>query len=187
MDLVKPARHHLAAYCAALRTGWSPNNLRPEAAAEQLSAIARDPDAFLASLDDPQAHGGDVQLPDGSFVARLPSIRLWVWDNGFCGSIGLRWQPGTNALPPTASGHIGYAIVPWRRREGLATAAVRAMLPKARQVGLSAVDVTTDPDNIASIRVIEKAGGMLISRQSRAPALGVGEELLLRIPLDAAP
>lgn len=187
MDLVKPAHRHLPAYCAALKTGWSPNTLRREAAGEQLAAIARDPDAFLASLDDPQARGGDVELPDGSFAARLPSIRLWIWENGFCGSIGLRWQPGTNALPPTASGHIGYAIVPWRRRAGLATAAVRAMLLKAREVGLTAVDVTTDPDNTASMRVIEKAGGVLISRHPRAQALGVGEELLFRIPLDVSP
>lgn len=183
MKLVSPTRAYLEDYCAALETGWSPNNLRPEAAGEQLADIARDADAFLARLEDPEARGGDMKLPDGSFVKRLPSIRRWIWADGFCGSIGLRWQPGTNALPSTASGHIGYAVVPWRRREGLATAALRAMLPKAWRVGLTAVDITTDPNNLASIGVIEKVGGQLISRHQRPFALGEGGEVLFRIPL----
>ena len=31
-----------------------------------------------------------MTLPDGSQVARLPSLRYWLWDGVFCGSIGLR-------------------------------------------------------------------------------------------------
>lgn len=185
--LQRPSHDLLPDYVTALRTGWSPNNLRPDAAQEQLEEIARDAVGFLAGLEDPDGKRGDVQLPDGSFVKRLPSIRRWIWSRGFGGSIGLRWQPGGNALPPTASGHIGYAIVPWRRNEGLATAAVRAMLPEARRVGLTAVDITTDPDNTASIRVIEKSGGTLVSRHARPPALGQWEELRFRIPLANTP
>lgn len=183
MDLVKPGPEHLNAYCAALKTGWSPDNLRAGAAQEQLAKIAHNAQAFLASLDDPDARGGDVQLPDGSFAKRLPSIRRWIWDDGFCGTIGLRWKPGTNDLPPTCSGHIGYAVVPSRRREGLATAALRAKLPQARRVGLTEVDITTDPDNRASIRVAEKAGGRLVARYPCDPSLGEGDLLCFRITL----
>lgn len=185
--LHRPRHDLLPEYIEALRTGWSPDNLRPAVAQEQLKAIEHDADAFLARLDDPEAKGPPVVLPDGSQVARLPGLQRWIWKDGFCGSTGLRWQPGTNALPPTCLGHIGYAVVPWRRNEGLATAALREILPQARRVGLTAVDLTADPDNSASIRVIEKAGGTLVSRHDRPPALGQGEELLFRIPLGNAP
>jgi predicted acetyltransferase len=182
-QLIRPARAYLDAYRASLETGWSANNIRPEAAAEELQAIAKDPDAFVASLDDPDARGADIQLPDGSFVKRLPSFRRWIWADGFCGSIGLRWQQGTNALPPTCLGHIGYAVVPWRRGEGLATFALGAILPEARAVGLTAVDLTANPENIASVRVIEKNGGQLVTHRDKLPALGDGKEALFRIGL----
>ncbi len=183
MRLVTPSLTYLEAYRAALETGWSPRTTRPEAAAEELDEILSDPDAFIASLDDPEARGGDIQLPDGSFVMRLPSFRRWIWDEAFCGSIELRWQHGTDVLPPTCLGHIGYAVVPWRRREGLATAALAALLPQAGAVGLTAVDLTVDPSNIASVRVIEKNGGRLIARRSKLPAHGCGQELFYRIDL----
>lgn len=187
MALVTPTRAHLPDYCAALARGWSPNNLRAEAAQEELQTIAEDADAFLASLGDPDARRGDVKLPDGTFTKRLPSLRLWMWDNGvqggFCGSIGLRWQPGTNDLPKTASGHVGYAVVPWRRRQGHASAALCAILPIARKVGLDWIELTTDPGNVASIGVIEKAGGYFISRSPRPPQHGTGDDLRYRIDL----
>ena len=37
-------------------------------------------------------------------------------------------------------------------------------LDKARQLGLTRVLITCDPENIASVRVIEKNGGVLASR-----------------------
>ena len=46
--LVVPSREWLPGYVAALETGWSPDNLRAEVAREQLDAIAKDADAFLA-------------------------------------------------------------------------------------------------------------------------------------------
>ncbi len=179
--LVRPAHAHLPDYCAALERGWSPDNLRPEVAQEQLAQIAQDPEAFLAALDTRKGHRGVTTLPGGSIVPRLPGIRRWIWQGGFCGSIGLRWQPGTEALPPTCPGHIGYAVVPWRRREGLATAALKAILHEARAVGLSYVDVTVAPENVASVRVAEKAGARLQGPIEYPAALGGGKHLLYRI------
>ena len=150
---------------------------------EELYAISRDPEAFVASLDDPEARGADIKQGDGSFLKRLPSFRRWIWDDGFCGSIELRWQHGTNALPPTCSGHVGYAVVPWRRREGCATFALGAILPEARGVGLTAVELTADPENIASVRVIQKNGGQLVSHRNKQPPQGDGQEVLFRIEL----
>src|SRR6188472_3797442 len=137
MQLVRPGPEHLTSYVAALERGWSADNERGvEAAREELSRIQADAAAFLASMEDREAKGPPIALPDGSTAKRLPSFRRWLWDGEFCGSIGLRWQPGTTALPPHCLGHIGYAVVPWKRRRGYATAGLAEMLKSARAEGL---------------------------------------------------
>ena len=151
---------HLSSYVAALETGWSPNNVR-NVSGEQLAAIRENPVAFIAGL---AMQGGTITLPDGTAVPKLPFIARWIWDGAFCGSISLRWQEGTDALPTHVLGHIGYAVVPWKRGRGYATEALRQILLAARQVGLRRVEITTDPDNRASQRVIEKNGGRYVDR-----------------------
>ena len=183
VELVRPTLDHLPAYADALTRGWSPDNLRPQVAEEQLARFSDDPETFIAGFDDPDAKGPPVILPDGSRVPRLPGVHRWIWQDGFCGTIGLRWQPGTEALPPHCPGHVGYAVVPWRRNRGLASAALIALLPEARAIGLRHIDITTAPENTASIRVIERAGGALIDRFQMAASLGGGECLLFRVAL----
>ncbi len=187
MDLVWPSRQYLPSYVAALERGWSPDNLRGQAAAEeQLERIAADPDEFLASLVDKEATGKPITLPDGTTVPRLPGYSRWMWDGEFCGSIGLRWQPGTEMLPPYCLGHIGYAVVPWKRRRGYATSALREMLAEAKAVGLRYVDITTDPHNVASQRVIEANGGVLVEEFEAPTCVGGGRELRYRVNLHGA-
>ena len=105
MKLVWPSRQHLPSYVAALKRGWSPENVRGDVAAqEEMERIAANPDAFRASLVDKDGTGDPITLPDGRTVPRLPGYRRWLWDGEFCGSIGLRWQRGTEALPPYCLG-----------------------------------------------------------------------------------
>src|SRR3712207_2478869 len=108
----------------------------------------------------------------------------WIWDGEVCGSIGYRWQPGTPTLPPHVLGHIGFSVVPWKRRQGLASKALAMMLEEPRQRGLPYVEVTTTPDNLASQGVIQANGGVLVERFNKLPAYGGGETLRFRIPLD---
>lgn len=184
VQLVWPSLEFLPPYAAALDRGWSPDNVRGAAAArEELDKIAKDAAAFVASLVDREAKGAPVVLPDGSSFPRLPGYRLWLWDGEFCGAIGFRWQPGTSSLPPHVLGHIGYAVVPWKRRRGYATEALRQLLPLARAEGLSYVEVTTDPDNIVSRRVIEANGGVLIEEFVEPPQYGGGLAWRFRISL----
>lgn len=184
MELVRPGSEHLGSYVAALERGWSADNVRGAAAAqEELAAIAEDAAAFLAAMEDREANGLPVTLPDGSTVARLPGFRRWLWDGEFCGSIGLRWQHGTAELPPHCLGHIGYAVVPWKQHRGYATEALRAMLIEAGSIGLPYVEVTTDPENIASQRVIEANGGALLERFTKPASFGGKPGLRYRIAL----
>jgi predicted acetyltransferase len=183
MQLVLPAEPYLASYVDALRRGWSRDNLRPEAYREELAAIERDAPAFLASLDDRDGRGEPITLPDGTLAPRLPGFQRWMWDGDFCGSIGFRWSPGTAALPETCLGHVGYAVVPWKRGRGYASEALRQLIPHARTLGLPYVELTTRPDNIASQRVILANGGVLIEHFEAPRHHGEGAVLRFRIPL----
>ena len=183
MELRWPAIDLLDSHVAALRTGWSPNTMRPEAAPEELEQIAADPEAFVRSLVDREAAGPPIRQPDGSLTPRLPGYRRWMWDGQFAGTVNFRWQPGTNELPAHVLGHIGYSVVPWRRRRGYATAAVAAILDDACAEGLTAVEITTDDDNVGSQRVIEGNGGVLIERFEKPGAEGPVASLRYRIEL----
>lgn len=183
MHLIWPSERYLPGYVSALERGWSPNNLRPEAGREELEKIAKDPARFLEELVDRDAKGPPYPMPDGTFVARLPGYRRWMWDGEFCGSIGLRWQRGTNALPSDCLGHIGYAVVPWKRGKGYATLALKELLLAAPAEGLSYVEVTADPSNFASQRVILANGGVLVEKFVKSKQFGGTEELRFRIEL----
>ena len=64
-----------------------------------------------------------------------------------------------------------------------ATAALRAVLPYARALGLPYVEITTDPDNLASQKVITANGGVLIESFTKPAAFGNAPGLRYRIPL----
>ncbi len=184
MELVRPSLHYLADYRAALERGWSPDNIRGIVATqEELAEIGKDAQAFVERQVDPTAKGPPIVLPDGSTVERLPGYRLWMWDGEFCGSIGLRWQPGTSALPAHVLGHIGYAVVPWKRGRGYATAALRLMLAHARNEGLAYVEITMDEENLASQKVVLANGGVLIGQFRKPPQYGSKDSLRFRIDL----
>ncbi len=171
MDLVAPAERYLASYVAACEQGWASEKatLDAEAAGRELAEIQADPDAFLAALNHPTRMDQPVILPDGSTVPRLPGVRRWMWDGESCGAISVRWQPGGMELPPHCLGHIGYAVVPWKRRRGYATEALAQMLPIARDQGLAWVDIVTDIENTASASVVQACGGVLV-REYVVPA-----------------
>jgi len=183
MELVWPALEYLDGYVHALRQGWSPDNLRPEAAQEELARIADDPARFLTEQIDREANGPLIILPDGRRVARLPGYSKWIWDGDFCGQVNFRWQPGTTDLPAYCLGHIGYSVVPWKRRRGYARRGLALLLLEAVHEGLSHVEIVVDADNVGSQRVVEANGGKLIARFNKPAGYGGAESLRYRIEL----
>lgn len=188
MELIWPSLPALPSYVDALRRGWGPNNVDGAVAAQrELEHIARDPDEFLASKVDREAKGPPITLPDGTVARRLPGYSRWMWDGEFCGAIGFRWQLGTPVLPSHVLGHIGYTVVPWKRRRGYATAALRYLLAEIRSEGLPYVELTSDLDNLASHRVITANGGVLLESFLKPAAYGGTEGLRFRINLIPQP
>lgn len=173
--------NNLPGYVATVEQGWSYDKEEEEKARYK---IATDPDGFLASLVDREAKGDPIRLPDGNLVPRLPGFQRWLWDGEFCGHINFRWQPGTEALPAYCLGHIGYSVVPWKRRRGYATRALSKILPDAKAEGLRFVEISTDPDNVASRRVIEANGGVLIEEFIKPEQFGGKTGLRYRISLE---
>lgn len=181
LELVWPGERYLDSYVYALEQGWSPDNRRPEAAGEHLARIAQDRIRFLSEQVDLEAKGPPVILPDGRSVPRLPGYARWMWDGEFCGEISFRWQPGTAELPPYCLGHIGYAVVAWKRNRGYATRALKLLLPETFEVGLPYIELVADADNFASQKVIEANGGKLVERFRLPDSEGDQERLRFRI------
>jgi predicted acetyltransferase len=57
------------------------------------------------------------------------------------------------------------------------------MLPLAAAVGLPYAEITTDPDNIGSQRVIESCGGVLVEEFTLPATSGEGIGLRYRVAL----
>ena len=161
MLLRLPDLARLPGFLDALRRGWTPESDNDAALAnEVIHRVHDNPDAFIRGLSNPQGGGPMVLLADGTLVPRLAHVRYWIWDDVYCGDVYLRWQPGSNELPPYCDGHVGYAVVPWQRGRGLAAKALQELVSAARGYGLSWLDMSMSSTNIASVRTAEAAGAV---------------------------
>ncbi len=148
---------------------------------ETLDEASADIPAFLAKLDDPEGKAGDIKLPSGEYVPRLPGFYRWMWDGEVCGTINFRWKVGSTDLPPYCLGHIGYGVFPWKRGLGYASEALREILKEVAPLNMPYIEITTNVDNIASQKVILKNGGVLIEQFTKPDISGGGLGLRYRI------
>jgi predicted acetyltransferase len=179
LQLLPPSLKRLPQYEAALAAGWSPDTER-DASAEQLARLRQGRRTFLASLT---RQGGTMITAWGEEVERLPSRLFWLDDGEFCGIADFRYVPGLDTLPDYVPGHIGYAVVPWKRRRGYASRALALVLDVAREQGMRSIEITCDHDNEASRRVIQRNGGLFTGNRSRE---GEKLKLVFRIALTVA-
>ena len=91
---------------------------------------------------------------------RARPARLWwiVEHEVVLGGIVLRPFANDQVL---RTGHIGYGVRPSARGQGVATWALGRVLRHAREAGMGRVLLVCADDNAASIRTIERAGGVL--------------------------
>jgi len=154
-------------------------------AAQEAGSVAKllDPsqdkrEAFLRMAQDWLDHGNDryrLAVEDfDAYLARVHQFRD-------AARIPVGWVPGTEFwldddageivacvrlrfwLTPSLEvdgGHIGYDVRPSSRGRGFGTAALGLVLPEARRRGLERVRLTVDSDNLPSIKVIERNGGV---------------------------
>jgi predicted acetyltransferase len=120
-------------------------------------ALLRDPAVFEEGVDWlGRMERADESLPEG----RVPSSNRWIVRDGrVVGTIAVR-----HALTPSLlaeGGHIGYAVSPRARRQGVAREALGLALGLAAARGIDPVLVTCDVDNIASARTIASVGGVV--------------------------
>lgn len=159
--LAEPSLANLSGFEEALAKGWSPDPRRQNDTAHveaELAALRHDRADFLARLTSGEIIATSVSNREPQRLVLRP---FWIWDGEFCGYITLRHLPGTSQLPLHLPGHVGYSIVPWKQGRGYATQALRLLLPIAAQAGFERLSIICNEDNLASRRVIEKAGGIL--------------------------
>lgn len=127
------------------------------------------PDVDLALQDFDTYVAGKLAEATQPTPPRVPKTHLWaVSDAQFVGRIAIHHT--LNDALRTVGGHIGYDTVPSFRGRGVATEMLRQALPVARALGVTDVLITCDDDNAASIRVIERNGGVLQQTRAVAPS-----------------
>jgi predicted acetyltransferase len=123
-------------------------------------------EAYLARLD---RFRDAAQIPAGW----VPGTEFWLEDDAgeivACARLRFWLSPALDV----EGGHIGYDVRPSSRCLGFGTAVLALVLPEARRRGLESVRLTVDSDNLPSIKIIERNGGVLsgeaISEKSGKP------------------
>ena len=143
---------------------------RPDEEAEFLRAHQATTPSYPTFL-----HYHDEGMPFAAYLQRLheqrlgiglptprhvPSTFLFAFDGArIVGRASIRHR--LNAVLERIGGHVGYVVVPECRGRGYATAILAKAVAIARdELGIARVLVTCEEGNFASIKVIERNGGV---------------------------
>jgi len=157
--LIAPALEIMPSYIEALAEGHR-RGASPLATPEELAAMRADPAGWLATFTGPRGKTRINEL--GQEVPRVPESYVWLVEgDSFLGDAGIRHYL-TPALE-ASGGHIGYGVRPAAQGKGHATTLLRLSLDwMARNLTEEKALLSCRTSNIASRRVIEKNGGVLI-------------------------
>ncbi|WP_350223815.1 GNAT family N-acetyltransferase [Rhizobium sp. CNPSo 4039] len=182
LTLVEPNLLNLRGFEQALMRGWSPDPRRQHDKTfikAELVTLREDRSAFLARMRSTEIVATAVSTRQPQCLVAHP---FWIWDGEFCGYITLRYLTGTNQLPLHLPGHVGYSVVPWKQGRGYATKALQLLLPRAKKAGFANISIVCNEDNLASKRVIEKAGGVLCRTGTHASDSPTVSKLFFDLP-----
>ena len=114
--------------------------------------------------------------PNGSFVEYVQLLENWtkgvnlpdnfvpntflvaVVDSDIVGRVSIRHE--LNDFLAKVGGHIGYGVIPSRRRKGYGNLMLKLSLPIASALGISNILITCDDNNLGSRKIIENNGGV---------------------------
>jgi predicted acetyltransferase len=103
-----------------------------------------------------ERHRQGIDLPENRVRGAFLAADV---DGQLVGRASIRFE--LNDFLAARGGHIGYGVLPEFRQRGYATAILRESIVIARNEGVGAVLVTCDDSNVASVKVIERCGGVL--------------------------
>ncbi len=110
-----------------------------------------------------QDHDGQWRPGFGMYQIVLPASGDHGQPDTVIGDIGFHTAPSAGSV------EIGYGIVPPHRGHGYVTEAVNALTAWAlAQPGVTEVRAETEPDNVASQRVLDRAGFTLVEVTAEA-------------------
>jgi predicted acetyltransferase len=121
----------------------------------------RDVDRYAAALEDFEQylqqlrHDEAPSQPEG----RVPSTQYCLQHRGEIVAC-VRLRSRLNEALALEGGHIGYDVRPCARGHGFGTMVLQDILPVARELGLDRVLLTADADNLPSLKIIERNGGI---------------------------
>ncbi len=154
LTLASPA--FARSYVEALREGFRRGDQSAKKPGE-IDRIERNFETFVADLT---RKTGDVVLPDGQVIPRVPGDVFWLVDDmTFIGEIGVRYR--LNDFLMKIGGHAGYGIRPAFQRQGYGKLILKLALDVLRERGVERALVTCYDHNLASAKVIEANGGLL--------------------------
>ncbi len=113
-------------------------------------------DSFLEYVRKLDNWSRGEELPNGYVPA---GFYVGVVDGEVVGRVSVRFQ--LNDFLAKIGGHVGYGVRPSQRRRGYATEMLRQAIPICAAHGVTRALLTCDLNNIGSIKVIERFGGVL--------------------------
>ncbi len=122
---------------------------------------------FEKYLENVEKESKGVELKGG----RVPQTVYWMIADGvYIGRVSIRHYLNENLLKE--GGHIGYDVIPSKRKNGYGTKLLEYGLLKSKEMKLEKVLVTCDEENVGSRKIIEKCGGVLenVIKNENAPA-----------------
>lgn len=151
-----PSMKAFDSYIEALEEGFF-RGMQSVKNKEEIEEIKENPQKHFQELNDQKP--GQVETPSGEKFEKVPYENLWLThQNIFIGEVSFRHK--LSKLLEDFGGHIGYGIRPSLEGKGYATLAMELVKKRAKKLGIDKLMVSCSPDNPASQKVIEKAGGV---------------------------
>jgi predicted acetyltransferase len=149
--LVLPTKKYLNSAREAMKERWTFGEISKQDLRDE-----------LALMDDAETYINNILAKrkiTGKQSGQIPFTRYWLIDGEeYIGTLGLRHK--VTKQTKDYEGHIGYHIRPSKRSVGYGTEILRLGLRKAKSMGLNSLYINCAKDNAASIKIIEKNGGI---------------------------